>query len=390
MSQNKNFDVIVVGAGPAGAMAAQYAAKGGLRVALLERKEKAGIPIRCGEGTGHEGISKSVDLEECWIQTTINTVRMISSSGYKVDLNIIGKDKSYIINREIMDNDLVQRAVQAGAFYFPGTPVISIKSPGSKQYICFSPKEEFHASCLILADGVESKCARDLGWNTALSMEDIESCAFCRVEHNSIVDDIIEFYIGSKIAPIGYVWVFPRGKGKANVGLGILGTKSKAGLANELLKNFIDKKFPNASVSDLHCGSVPVGKWLKPLVKNGVMIVGDAARQVNCLTGGGIGYALYAGKTAGETVAEAYNNMEIKYSYLKRYQKRWASYCGKQQMRSYALKSLLIKQENDEFYDNVARSLIHEDPDNLNYMRIFFRIFAKHPLMLLKIFFLFR
>lgn len=390
METNKKFDVIVVGAGPAGAMAARYAAKGGLRVALLERKENAGIPVRCGEGVGLKGLSKSITLEKSWIQTAIKKVRLVSSSGYKVDLTITGKDESYIIDREKMDSDLLQRAIQAGVSYFPKTPVISAKSLDNNQYICVSPQNEFRASCLILADGVESRLARYFGWNTTLLMEDIESCALCKVEHHSIADDTAEFYIGSKIAPVGFAWVFPRRKGKANVGLGILGTKSKAGLAKELLKSFIDKKFPRALVSDMHCAGVPVGKWLRPLVKKGVMIVGDAARQVNSLTGGGIAFALYAGKIAGETVVEAFGSEGINYRHLKQYQKKWASYCGKQQMRSYALKSMLIKEDNDSFYDSIAQALLRENPEDLNYMRVFFRTFSKHPVMLLKTFFLFR
>lgn len=391
MDKNEKFDVVVVGSGPAGAMAARYAAKGGCRVALVERKEKVGIPVRCGEAVGLKGFSASIDIEDKWILSHIKKIRMISPSGINVDLvNQAKIGKNFVINREIMDNDLVQRAIKNGVEYFPSTPVLSIKAESSNLYKCISAKKEFYASSAILADGVESRLARDLGWDTSLSMDDIESCAFCRVEHNSISNDTIEFHVGNKIAPGGFVWVFPRGEKSANVGLGILGSKSEGGKARELLHSFINEKFPDAVISDLHCGGAPVGKWLRPLVRDGVIIVGDAARQVNSLNGGGIAYALYAGRAAGETVAEAKKNGNLDYRHLKKYQKRWAQYCGKQQMRSYALKTMLLKKNNDRFFDTVARSLRKEPPEALSYMRVFFRTFAKHPVILLKSFLLFR
>ena len=391
MEADNKFDVAVIGAGPAGAMAAQYAAKGGCRVALIERKKKAGVPVRCGEAVGLKGFSASIDIEDKWILASVKRIRMISPCGIKVDLiNPAKIGNNYIINREIMDEDLVQRAIQAGAEYFPSTPILSVKLKSSHIYNCVGIKKEFSASCIILADGVESRLARDLGWSTSLSMDDIESCAFCRVEHESITADTIEFHVGNRVAPGGFSWVFPRGKKRANVGLGILGSNSNGGKARELLDSFISKNFAGAVISDLHCGGAPVGRWLNPLVKNGVMIVGDAARQVNSLTGGGIAYALYAGRAAGETAAEAMINGNLNYDHLKQYQKRWAHYCGKQQLRSYALKTVLLKKNNDTFFDTIAQSLSRELPEALSYRRVFFRTFSKHPIILLKTFFLFR
>lgn len=391
MRNNQKYDVIVVGGGPAGAMAARYVAKGGLSVALLERKKEVGIPVRCGEAVGLKGISLGIDVDKRWILTTIKKMTMISPAGHRVSFPIKGKDESYILNREIFDTDLVKYAIDEGVTYIPETPVTSIKRVSVDRYQCSVPGKEFEARCLVLADGVESKCARDLGWDTTLLMEDIETCAFCHVEHESIYDDTIELFTGSVVAPGGFLWIFPRGNGKANVGLGILGTNSSAGKSQRLLNSFVDNTFPGAKATNHHCGGVPVGKWLRPLVKDGVLIVGDAARQVNSLNGGGIAYAVYAGRVAGETIAMAFSqDGTVNYRYLKNYQKQWASFCGKQQMRQYALKSLLLKKNNDRFLDDIALSLQKENSDTLNYLRIFMRTFKKHPAMLLKTFLLFK
>jgi digeranylgeranylglycerophospholipid reductase len=212
MKTDERFDVIVVGAGPAGAMAAQYAAKSGLRIGLLERKGKAGIPVRCGEAVGLKGLSVSLDIEQKWILASIKKIRMVSPAGIQVDLvNPAKIGKNYVINREVMDNDLVQKAIQSGAVYIPSTAILSVKPDNGGLYACISSRREFRAPCIILADGVESRLARDLGWNTPLSLDDIESCAFCRVEHDAVGSDTIEFHVGNEVAPGGFAWVFPRG-----------------------------------------------------------------------------------------------------------------------------------------------------------------------------------
>ncbi len=386
----KEYDVAIVGAGPAGAMAAQYAAKGGLSVALLERRADVRIPIRCGEAVGLKGASLSIPIESDWILRSIRTMCMVSPAGRRVSFNLSKKDESYILDRTKMDHDLVLRAQSAGATYYPQTPVFSVIKKSSHQYVCKTAKGDFQSSLIVCADGVESQCAQDLGWDTTLAFEDIETCAFCKVTDKSIDNDTVELYTGSTVAPGGFLWVFPRGDHSANVGLGILGMHSTAGKAKELLDHFIKETYPSGTVYDFHCGGVPVGRWLKPLVKDGALVVGDAARQVNSLNGGGIAYALFAGKVAGETIAQAKQNGTINYKHLRIYQKRWAAFCGKQQLRQYALKSTLLKRNSDTFLNTIAESLSKENPEKLNYLRIFMRTFKRHPLMLLKTLHLFK
>jgi digeranylgeranylglycerophospholipid reductase len=210
------------------------------------------------------------------------------------------------------------------------------------------------------------------------------------VSHQSIAGDTVLFYVGSVYAPGGFVWVFPRGDGSANVGLGFLGTFHTPGLSREYLLRFVARFFPGAVPSDIHCGGVPVGRWLKPLVRDGVMLVGDAARQVNCLNGAGIAYGMNAGRNAGETAARAFDGTGCDWNKLKQYEKTWASSLGRQQVRSYVLKKTLLTKNNDAFYDTVARSFAGADPENLDYTRIFLKAFARHPLLLVKVILLFR
>jgi digeranylgeranylglycerophospholipid reductase len=387
-----NYDIIVVGAGPAGSMAAMSAAAAGRRVCLLERKAQAGLPVRCGEGIGYKGLTLTLEPRPEWIKREVTRARMVSPSGINVEIGNV--DKSWILDRERMDSDLVKMAVEKGVEYFPSTTVISAEKTNNGYYTCVSNSQlderRFTAPYLILADGVESRLARCFGWDTALRPSDIETCAFARVKSQDIDPDYCVFYTGSKAAPGGYLWLFPRGKNEANVGLGVIGTKCTAGLPKKLLLDFINSRFKDATVTDLHCGGVPVGKWIKPLVKEGVMLIGDAARQVNAINGAGIAYSLCAGKTAGETAAKSFRpNGTVNHNILVEYEKKWAKNFGKQQERSFALKEF-IQSVNDEFLDKIAGALSKEDPKKINYLRVFTKTFASKPLLLLKAFRLFR
>ncbi|MBD3321497.1 MAG: geranylgeranyl reductase family protein, partial [Chitinivibrionales bacterium] len=360
------FDVCVVGAGPAGAMAARKIADAGRSVCLLERKQKVGIPVRCGEGIGLKGFALHVKLRPEWIKASITTVRLVSPSGYAAEFGNYDKnvDKSYVLDRELMDADLAKMAAEAGAVFLCNKPVVAIEKRGDGMYECATPDGRYSAQCVILAEGVESRLARQMGWNTALSPENVESCAFTRIDNAGIDQGTLALYFGNDVAPGGYAWVFPRGNNTANVGLGVLGSKSSGGKALMLLKQFLESNFPDAHVGEVHCGGVPVGKWLRPLARDGVMVAGDAACQVNALSGGGIANALHAGVLAGSAAVRAFNNGGFHPEYLKEYEKKWAGFFGRQQERSFALKKLVMEY-TDTMLDQAILSLQKEDPGRM-------------------------
>jgi len=140
----------------------------------------------------------------------------------------------------------------------------------------------------------------------------------------------------------------------------------------------------------LHCGGVPAGVWTKPLVRDGVMLVGDTARQVISLTGAGINYSIYAGKLAGKIASEAINNKTIDYKHLLKYEETWANGLGKQQVRSYALKNLLLKNNNDDFFNSIAKSLSKKRKKQLSVLGVFLRTFITNPKAFIKALLLFR
>ncbi len=381
MPRSGAFDIAVIGGGPAGIVAALNAARNGRTVCLLDRKKSPGSPVRCGEAIGLKGFSSSIDLKQEWVKSRITHMKLVSPSG--IALTVPNNYEGYIVDREKMEKDLTQDAVAAGAEFMPDTSIVSVM-PGASGYECRAAGGTIKAQCVILAEGVESRLARGLGWKTTLDLRDVHSCAFARVSHPEVEPGACVFYLGENRAPGGYVWVFHRGGETANVGLGVCGSRCKKGMPRELLERFIEEKFPGAKVSDMHCGGVPMARWIRPLVRGGVMLAGDAAHMMNCVSGAGIAYALYSGKIAGVTAAESFVNGAFSSERLLRYQHVWSKFYGKQQNRSYSIKEVMIDFP-DSFLDAVARSATKGGSKSLSILSVFVKAFYMRPLILLKV-----
>ena len=383
----QHFDIAVIGAGPAGSTAARAAASAGRKVALFERNSRPGLPVRCGEGIGMRSLTAHSDARPEWIRRNISRSVMIAPDGTVVSVADI--DKSVILDRARMDGDLARDAESAGAQLFVNTPVIDIYRNNDLTYILTTSTGDISARIAIIADGVESRLARKLGWNTRLSSNDVESCAFIRVFSPLIDQDACSFYVGSRIAPGGYAWIFPRGNGEANVGLGLSGVHCKTGSPKEFLYRFIDRELPGAKTGEFHCGGVPVARYVRPLVRDGAMLVGDAARQVNCLSGAGIAYSLFAGKSAGSIAAVAVTAAGVDYPKLQEYEKQWKIRYGKQQERSFVLKEFVTQHTDDSFLNNIASKLNKKRNGKIRYLTVFLSTFSRHPLLMFKAFKLF-
>ncbi|MBN1980943.1 MAG: hypothetical protein JW795_05390, partial [Chitinivibrionales bacterium] len=120
-------------------------------------------------------------------------------------------------------------------------------------------------------------------------------------------------------------------------------------------------------------------------VRDGALLVGDAACQIGSLTGAGINYSLHAGKLAGRAAAESFVNGSIDYKRLKRYQKEWARGLGKQQRLSYLLKEFAVNHADDAFMNSVAHRL-NKRSKKMSMTSVIMAVFARDPRMLLRAF----
>lgn len=347
MWNTKQYDIVVVGAGPAGSTFARIAASKGLSVLLLDRKSKIGIPVRCGEGVMDSGLSLFHEPRSEWIAATVDKFCFVAPNGNSTTVQF--QDKGYILNRNIFDNDLAVLAKDEGAtvvtkVYVNGLLFENDKVVGVKG-ICNSEPVEIKSKLVIGADGVESRIGRMAGINTKLNLNDIDSGYQKTISGIKIDQNVCHFYVSNKLAPGGYLWIFPKGKDTANIGIGISGKSAINGeSAKSRLNKFIDLKFPNHKVVSISVGGIPLSKPIKQMVTDGVMLIGDAARTVNPLSGGGIILGMKSAAKAAEMAIKVLRNgIEPSTINLMEYQKRWMSNEGKQINRLYRIKKAIGK-----------------------------------------------
>ena len=124
------------------------------------------------------------------------------------------------------------------------------------------------------------------------------------MQNVELEENTLDFYFGSQ-APSGYAWAFPKGNGAGNIGLGVLGSKLNGKRPLDYLNKFVAKHFPDGKPVELVMGGCPVSDALPTIVGDGLMLIGDAARHTEPITGGGIMAALQSGTIAGGVASKA-------------------------------------------------------------------------------------
>ncbi len=353
------YDFVVVGAGPGGSMAAKTLAEKGGKVLLVEKRPEIGVPVRCAEATGIEGLKAlGIKIKEKFIASRTRGAFVYSPDGTLVDIS--GKEYSgYILERRLFDKYLAIYAAEAGAEVRTRTYTydLLIKDNAVKGVFLKQFNKRFLVECkaVVGADGIESKIGRRVGLNTRTKLSQMTSNAQFEMVGIDVHEDIMELYFGREVAPGGYAWVFPKGKDIANVGLGIRNANKSA---LEYLKNFINSKkhLRNGKISGIVVGGVPVQGPVEKTYSNGVVLVGDAARHVDPLTGGGIYNAMKCGVIAGEVLIEALEKNDFSEESLAEYERRWKQAIGSALMRSLRVKEGLEKL-NDEQLNQIAKVL---------------------------------
>ncbi|MGN1363360.1 MAG: NAD(P)/FAD-dependent oxidoreductase [Methanobrevibacter sp.] len=359
-------DVLVVGAGPAGSTAAKHAALGGAKVILIDKKSEIGAPKRCAEGVSKKGLKKlGVEPNPRFIAKELDGVRLVApdnTSVWMTSEEIELPEAGYILERKVFDKFMAMDAARAGAEIKIKTLAKKVtKAEDSFIVTCEQFGEEFDikAHIVIAADGPESHVGRWAGLKTATKAVHMESglqYEMCNLHFER--PGVIEFYFGS-CAPGGYVWIFPKGDDIANVGLAILTPTAEKLNPGKTAKEYLDDwiaKSPitkDAQAVEMNVGGDPVGGMPKKIFDDNIMVCGDAAGQVNPLTGGGIISGMTGGMYAGQVAAEAIKEGDYSSKFLKKYDKLVRDDIG-EEIKKYAVVQNYMLDLKDEDLNKIA------------------------------------
>ncbi len=333
------YDVIVVGAGPAGSTAAKCLAEKGRKVALIDKK-KFPRDKPCGGGLPTRVLKRfpyTVDLID---SISYGSITYSSSLKYKFK---IMRDKPLIatVLRKNFDNGLVKIALAKGVDFLENKTVKDIKIDDGKATAILDDGTQLESSILIGADGVRSVIAEKA--NLAKKTDDI---CLCILEEQQMTEKQLDkLFSNKRVVHIfiktrgisGYGWIFPK-KNYLNIGIGEFqtdhnGTKPKTNL-KEVFENYIEiliekKILPkDFTIKNLQGGTLPIFP-LQKTYSDRLLLCGDAAGFINPITGEGIYYAMVSGEIAANISAKALENGDASEKVLSEYQKIWQNDFGK-------------------------------------------------------------
>lgn len=383
-----SYDVVVVGAGPAGSAAAIRAAESGLDVLLIEKRQEIGVPVRCAEATDIETTERFIPLNERWIAHRVQRYAIVNAVGDRVI--VPPTSETIMLDRKVFDAALAERAAQVGADVRVSTAAVGLlHDNGTVKGVkvkSLGRAYDVRARLVVASDGTESQVARWAGLKTIPPLADYYvgfqftlsgMAAYMNPAH-------CEYHVGGEtIAPGGYVWTFPKGEDSANVGIVIGANQAREVSAQTWLERFVERRYPGVSILSVVSGGIPVTGAIKQMVTNGLMIVGDAAHQADPLTAGGISLGMMGAEMAMSVATQAVQQGDVSARCLRDYEHLWHERFGKMHAALYSVRKILSRMDEKQF-DALVEHASRLPIETMTPGEIMFELLKAHPKLLLE------
>jgi len=373
----EKFDVIVVGAGTAGCLAAKTTAEAGLKVCMIERKRREEIGEKvCGDALGEHHL-KTLGLEKPQggeLEKRIEGVKVYSPDTETVFTIAYEDYVGYMLNRRLFGQWLLRKALNKNVVLFDLTqclePIIeknfvtgvSVKDMKTGENIKLKSKAVLDASGFLAV--IRRKLPKNMGVESEVANEDVEACyrEIRQLKEETGKNEYCEIYLNQKITPGGYTWIFNKGGAKVNVGLGVCMSGKFPNPKKQFYKHILTKPLFEGSLL------LKGGAWFDParrpldnMVGNGVAILGDAACLVNPIHGGGIGPSMISGQLAGKTVVEALEKGDVSRKSLWPYNRKYMKIYGTKQAGLDILRLFLLMSRDEDLNYGMKHKLMTED-----------------------------
>ena len=363
------YDVIIVGAGPAGTCAALYGHRLGLKTLLLD-KSKFPRDKTCGDALSGKSVKVLDDLGLISGVDNLNgsvIKRIIFGNPRHSECELL-LDKSlnkkhithgYVIPRIAFDNFMLEEAKKVSKYedgftvndliFDNNNIVVGVKGRTKN-----GEEKEFRGNLVFGADGPSSIVSKKAGLYD-MNMEHTAVGIRCYYKNVKDLTDQIELHYVKEMNP-GYFWIFPAGENRANIGVGLLKSivKKEERKLSDIMLDVIDSenfrhRFKDAVPMEKPKGwNLPFGSIKRENHGDGFLLLGDAAGLVDPFTGEGIGNAMVSGRIASEIAARSKQDNNFTKQYLKKYDQDLWGYLGNELNTS----SKLLKLAHSKFLLN--------------------------------------
>lgn len=355
VNATEEFDAVVVGAGPAGLIAATRLADLGKTVAVFEEHKEIGIPNHCTGLLSASGLKQiGVVPDKRFVQSEVKGAHFHSPT--RLTFTIKAQEvKAYVVDRSNFDKILGTRAIQGGVEIRLNSRIKGLKlNRDEGTYIAETNGRNVRTKVVIDAEGYASRLLKQAGLKPPDPKWMLPALQFEIVNLN-VDSTMVELFFGRDIAPGFFAWIVPTGSDSARVGLACRG-----GNQYQRLKQFVDKTLGKVEVNQIRPGCVILGGPISRTFKDGFLVVGDAAGQVKPTTGGGVITGAICAKVAGETAAKAIEQSDTSEKTLKEYEVSWRELLGKE-FSTMSLARKLADRLSDKTIDKIFQIIIEEE-----------------------------
>lgn len=327
MAIEYNYDLVIVGGGPAGSSVAYEASKNGIKVALLEKEETIAQSVRTSGVTWIQNIKEFGIPDDCY-----NPIKNYSFCSPNNEVTI----RDTIPQAAVLDvrktyRWLAEQAKNEGADIFLKTNINNVikNKDGDIIGVSGTSKEGeviFHSKVIVDASGFSSTVSKAMGFVT--QWERFGVGAEYEVKAENVDQETWWLMVGQKYSPAGYAWIFPVGKNIVRIGVGVGKPESQVD-PTERLKELMDSKIgPISKLGkitpiEFHYGLIPNDGLSRKTVYNNLILVGDSAGQANPLVLEGIRYAIKFGRVAGKIASNAIKSGKTDEMALYPYEENW-------------------------------------------------------------------